>query len=530
MAAVQTTVPLHARGPPTQMRVTNADNVNQVAEPFKPDTFAPPPYEVATNSPTCSTAPAPPMPAVTDASPTSAVPPVSSVPAPSTASAASAASTTSAAPRSPQLTEQQVSQALTKAVESGQDQTEIERLVDQVIDLAGDERRARKLVEAGAIPTLITQFHNLSPNGKGIDRVILALGLLSHDLLSANSIVRTKTAALLMEISKAMRDESVRAYSAWCLGRLIRSDDIATKFIDDNLHELLLGWVGTSQDKTALRCCVWALGTLARTDALAGKLVESRAIPILTEHLQRTAIPGANPEDLGIALFGVARLSRTISFAKALAAAGSVEPMVRSLRDSHDTNVLNWSARAIGCHVRPNSSDVAKMLLEEGVAKGLAQLPSRIPAPHGTDALGSFAFAVERFSCAEWGSGPRKMLVQAGVVDSLLTALRAATDVPDTDPQVHAELAFAISFLGDVGGSAIRKEIRDAGGIDILEQVAKEGPPDVQKASATAIKTVTGNMLTRTTASTKATLSHDWNGGCPEYLLGRPDLKVGAES
>ncbi|CAE6424099.1 unnamed protein product, partial [Rhizoctonia solani] len=367
-----------------------------------------------------------------------------------------------------------ISQSLMAAVNRGIDQAEIRQLVQEVIQLAEDESQARKLVEAGAIPHLITQFKKLSPNGEGINHVILALGLLSHDLLSANSIVRTGTAGQLMEISKAARVDSVRACSAWCLGRMVQSDDIATKFIGDGLPELLISWLSLSDNKDTRRCCAWTLGTLARTDALAGKLVQVGVIPALASHLARVALPDADSEDLCVALFGVARLARTIKFSKALAAAGSVEPMVRTLQQTLDPDVLNWAARAVGCHMRPNSSDMAKILLREGAAEGLAKLPRSIP-PQETDALGSFAFAIARFSCAEWGSTTRKALVQAGVVDALLSALRAASAIPTTNPQVHAELAFAVSFLGDVGGSAIRKEIQDAGGIEILKQVARQG-------------------------------------------------------
>ncbi|QRW07445.1 Serine/threonine-protein kinase [Ceratobasidium sp. AG-Ba] len=426
----------------------------------------------------------------------------------------------------PLNSELSVSQALMAAVNKGTDQAEMGKLVCQVIDMAEDEGQAKKLVEAGAIPTLITRFKDLSPGGEGINHVILALGLLSHDLLSANSVVRTGTATMLMEISKAARDEPVRACSAWCLGRLVHSDDIATRFIRDGLPELLLAWMSTSRDKMTLRSCVWTLGTLARTDALAGKLVDARAIPALATHLQQTAVnvTDADPEDLGVALFGVGRIARTIKFSKALAAAGSVEPMVRTLRQTLDPHVLNWAARAIGCHMRPNSADMAKILLADGAADGLARLPRVIPA-HETDALGSFAFAIARFSCAEWGSGTRKALVQAGVVDALLSALRAASAVPTTNPRVHAELAFAVSFLGDVGGSAIRKEIQDAGGIEILRQVARQGPPDVRKACETAITTITGNVFTRSTASTKTALTHDWSGGCPDYPIIHPDFE-----
>ncbi|CAE7180741.1 unnamed protein product [Rhizoctonia solani] len=417
-----------------------------------------------------------------------------------------------------------ISQSLMTAVNTGKDQAEIGRLIQEVIQLGEDENQARKMVEAGAIPHLITQFQKNLSTGERINDIVMAIGLLSHDLLSANSIIRSGTATLLAEFSKAAQLDPVRACLAWCLGRMIQSDDIAAKFIEDGLPDLLLNWLCISDSKDTQRYSAWVLGTLARTDILAEKLVQKGVIPVLTSHLMKTAVPDADSEDLCVALFGVARLARTIKCSKALAAAGSVEPMVRSLQQSLDPDVLNWSARAIGCHMRPNSSDMAQLLLWEGAAEGLARLPRSIP-PEETEALGSFAFAVARFSCAEWGSGTRKALVRAGVVDALLSALRAASAIHTTNPQVHAELAVAVSFLGDIGGSAIRKEIRDAGGVDILKKVARQGPPDVQKACEMAITVITGNVFTRSSASAKTAFIHDWSGGCPEYPIIHPDFE-----
>ncbi|EUC55759.1 Serine/Threonine-kinase/receptor R831, putative [Rhizoctonia solani AG-3 Rhs1AP] len=404
------------------------------------------------------------------------------------------------------------------------DRVETRRLVQEMVRLGEDDVQARKMVEAGAIPHLITQFQNLLSSGDEIHHVIMAIGILSHDILSAKSIIHSGMATQLMELSKGARADQVRACSAWCLGRMVQSDSIAAKFIEDGFPDLLINWLTMSHNKDARRYCAWALGTLARTDALAGKLVQKGAIPTLTSHLAETAIPEADPEDICVALFGVARLARTVKFSKALAAAGSVEPMVRTLQQSLDPDVLNWSARAIGCHMRPNSSDMAEILLWEGAAQGLAKLPRSIP-PEETEALGSFAFAVARFSCAEWGPGTRKALVGAGVVDALLSALRAASAIPNTDPQVHAELAFAVCFLGDVGGAVIRKEIRDAGGVEILKQVARQVPFDVKKACETAITVLTGNVFARSRASAKTALAHDWSGGCPEYPIIHPDFE-----
>jgi hypothetical protein len=114
--------------------------------------------------------------------------------------------------------------------------------------------------------------------------------------------------------------------------------------------------------------------------------------------------------------------------------------------------------------------------------------------------LGAFAFAIQRFSCAEWGGGTRKALVDAGVVDSLLAALRTAADEPY--PQVHIELAYAIALLSDVGGTSIRKEIVNAGGIEILKQIAAStARVDVGKACNLATTSINGNIWSRNTGS-----------------------------
>ncbi|KAG9097023.1 hypothetical protein FRC06_008038 [Ceratobasidium sp. 370] len=136
--------------------------------------------------------------------------------------------------------------------------------------------------------------------------------------------------------------------------------------------------------------------------------------------------------------------------------------------------------------------------------------------------LEAFAFAIQRFSCAEWGSGTRKALVEAGVVDSLLAALRTASGV--RNPQTHIELALAVSFLGDVGGGPIRKEIVSASGIEILKRVAAEGNVEVAKACGLAITSITGNIFTRNAASAKTAMAHNWSGGCPDMELKQVEM------
>jgi hypothetical protein len=123
--------------------------------------------------------------------------------------------------------------------------------------------------------------------------------------------------------------------------------------------------------------------------------------------------------------------------------------------------------------------------------------------------------------------------MEAGVVDALLAALRTASTEPY--PSVHMELALAVGSLGDIGGGALRKEIINAGGVDILKQVAADGDPAVANACNIAVTAITGNLWSRTagsefysvstmlfilisfTANTKTAMNHNWAGGCPDH-------------
>jgi hypothetical protein len=191
--------------------------------------------------------------------------------------------------------------------------------------------------------------------------------------------------------------------------------------------------------------------------------------------------------------------------------------------------------------MRPNGSDIAKALIDAGSAKALARLP-RLLHPQEVSPLASFAFAIQRFSCAEWGAGTRKALVEAGVVDSLLAALRTSADI--ACPRVHIELALAVSSLGDVGGTSIRKEITKAGGIDILKQVGAASKPEVAKACDLAVKSITGNLWTRNAGTCHSSFGprtsitvfvlfsfdEDGNGSQLEWWLSRVSTSVPGSS
>lgn len=277
---------------------------------------------------------------------------------------------------------------------------------------------------------------------------------------------------------------------------MCRSSTAATSLIKQGLARTLTR-KGLKGNLISSRFSAWCLGIMAYTDDLADTLAAHDAVKASVEHLRFITVePNCEPMDICAAIYVIARLSRTTPLSKSLTKAGCVPLIIQHLATSVDPQVLHWSARAIGCLQRPNAADIAKVLLDAGCAEALARLPRVLPGDV-MEPLCSFGFAIQRLSCAEWGGGIRKALVEAGVVDSLLSALRTSADVPY--PQVHIDLAFAISFLGDVGGTSIRKEIVSAGGIDILKRVGAAGRPEVARACNTAVTSITGNLWTRNT-------------------------------
>ena len=284
------------------------------------------------------------------------------------------------------------------------------------------------------------------------------------------------------------------ALSVWCISRICRSSDVAAGVLKQDLVSALIRKGLTGNFKTS-SLSSWCLGILAFTDHLAEMLAARGVVNASVDHLRRiTANEASDTEDKCAALYAVARIARTIPLAKSLVMAGCVQLIVRHLSRSDDPQILHWSARAIGCLMRPNASDIAKTLLDAGCAKALARIPRVLPI-HEFEPIISFAFAIQRFSVAEWGAGTRKALVEAGVVDALLSVLRASAEAPC--PKVQVELALAVSFLGDIGGSSIRKEIVRAGGVDILQRVGAAGKPEVTKGCNLAVTSITGNVWTR---------------------------------
>ncbi|KAJ6453969.1 hypothetical protein C8R45DRAFT_1065143 [Mycena sanguinolenta] len=401
----------------------------------------------------------------------------------------------------------------------------IDTLLLSVQELAlQSDKHAQKLVAAGAIPPLIVLLKaRAAADGVGLETVLRTLGILIHDSVTANMIYRNKGTMILIELVSAAQADSITALAIWCLSRICRTTEIVSGLLKQtrNLGKLLVAKGLRATMSSTARVAAWCIGTLVRSDAIAEVLADIGMASALCEYVQRCKSRNlngdSNPQDYSAAFFAVARLSRSVKIAKALAKGGCVEILVECLHTAEDPDVLLWSARAVGCLMRPNSSDMAKILLDAGVARGLARLPGILPADE-VNALGAFAFAVQRFSCAEWGGGTRKALVDAGVVDALLAALSCPVD-----PEVHIDLANAISLLSDVGGGAVRREITNAGGIEILNRVGRlAGRVDVVKACNQAATSIVGNVWKRNSASAKAALAHQWSGGCPDYFTRCP--------
>ncbi|KAJ7260467.1 hypothetical protein B0H12DRAFT_1107469 [Mycena haematopus] len=338
----------------------------------------------------------------------------------------------------------------------------------------------------------------------------------SHDTTTANRIHRMGASAALIDIIESSESENITALAMWCLARVCRNVEIANDLLKQNLAKLLVtkGLKGTQ--RTA-GIAGWCLGALICSDRIAETLTEMGFVPSLCENIDRCAKwSGTSPEDYSAAIYAVARISRSVRAAEVLAQSGWAEILASYLMTTNSPMVAFWSARAVGCLLGSDSGDIANVLLDAGVANGLVRLPSILAADE-VEPLGGFAFAVQRLSSADWGGQARKTLVDAGIVEALLNAQITAAD--QRCPEVHIQLAYATARIADVGGAPVRKQIVNAGGVEILKRIESlTVRTDVQTACNLAVKSITGNLWSRNAASSKAALLHDWSGGCPDYL------------
>ncbi|KAL0575728.1 hypothetical protein V5O48_006241 [Marasmius crinis-equi] len=378
-----------------------------------------------------------------------------------------------------------------------------------------------KFVAAGTVPILVTLLKWRSDAGEeGLDSlipVLITLGTLAQDPITSNIMLRTNASNTIMELFLSPSDP-IAVLSVWCLTRATHNVETATGLVKRGLPKLILKYGLRKRQRRPLvaRYAAWCLGNLIHSDLTAELFCSPEHLTEVLQYLEQCSMPGTPSEDTCSALFLLARVSRSVKIAKELTGAGCIRHLAHHLKTSNNPDILRWSARAVGCLMRPNSGEMAKALLRAGVASGLARLPRVLPTDEVMP-LGCFAFAIQRFSYAEWGGGTRKTLVDAGVVDSLLGALRNAAEVPS--PKIHVELALAVSALGDVGGSSVRKEITNAGGLMILKKLASVAGPgtEIAKTCNMAVTSIAGNIFTRHAASARTALSHSWSGGCPEY-------------
>ncbi|KAH8924389.1 ARM repeat-containing protein [Atractiella rhizophila] len=420
--------------------------------------------------------------------------------------------------------------ALARAVSEQEDYSVVDGLlfsVQEQIDIGGraSGEIAQQFVDAGLVQNLDSLLIARGVEGLGLEIVIQTIGYLAQDPPGCLTIVKSHLLSGLLSHLTSPHKAVLKTLTLWVLARLCCTLEIV---------QILQKSLSTSIDALPLVPCLltngfthpaastqaaFILGNTVYNDATADALMNTKGfvdtiVGALRATLTNPSPPAAMEEEVSSYLYVIARTSRSIKIAKTWHAAGVIDLIVRYLNGSDSPRVLHWAARSVGCLMRPNSSDMARALLAAGAARALARLPRVVGLE--VEPLGSLAFAVQRFSAAEWGSGTRKALVAAGVVDSLLSAFRAVASLPV--PEAQAEIAYAISSLCDVGGGELRKEIVRTGGIDVLKRVGDNSPnKDVQKACGLAIQTITGNILTRNTASAKTALNHNWSGGADMF-------------
>lgn len=222
----------------------------------------------------------------------------------------------------------------------------------------------------------------------------------SYDPLSATTIYRTGIVPTLVALFTSTISEHISALAIWSLNRICRTPEIAKGLVKRNLVRLLLH-SGLTSTSIVARTSAWCLGALVQNDSLAETLADMDAIPPIITYLSRkSALADATSDDISSGLFVIARMARSIKLSKALAKAGCIPLLANQLGKSVNPQILQWSARAVGCLMRPNSSDMSKLLLEAGIANGLARLPRVLPTEE-VKPLASFAFAVQRFRCVK---------------------------------------------------------------------------------------------------------------------------------
>ncbi|KAE9410093.1 hypothetical protein BT96DRAFT_1078044 [Gymnopus androsaceus JB14] len=211
-------------------------------------------------------------------------------------------------------------------------------------------------------------------DGLDVEIVLITLGTIAHDSISSNIIWRTNTTMTLIELARSPISE-ISVLSIWCLNQICRSPEIAQELIKtSDIISVLRNRIAFG-DMHSASMAVYCIGNLIQNDSIAEFLAAVDMVPLLVGHLRKATESQPNADHISAGLFSIARMSRSIKLAKVLTKVGCVELISHHLNKSTDPNILNWSTRAVGCLMRPNSSDMARALLDAGVARGLARVP-----------------------------------------------------------------------------------------------------------------------------------------------------------
>ncbi|KDQ56524.1 hypothetical protein JAAARDRAFT_294306 [Jaapia argillacea MUCL 33604] len=354
------------------------------------------------------------------------------------------------------------------------------------------EKAAKHLVMAGVVPDIVKllgQRRELE-DVYGLELILVALGALAWDADTATMIHEQEISPTLIQIIMDSCSDNISSLAIWCMNRMCWSSELASKLIEDDFPSLLVQqYAEIGQLKS--RFSAWFLGSLAYTKAQADILAE-HSIPWSAHYLLAcVSAPRSQSHDTCASLFLVARMARSTSLSQSLVQAGCVPGIVYYLSTSYCPKVLYWSAVAVGCllHLDEQDSDksISDALLEAGVAQALARLPDVLSA-NQVEALTAFAIAVQRVAWAGSRSDSCKALVDAGVVDPLLAALRTAVRIQN--PEVQYELVMAVAILGDFGGWGVRKQLRVGGALDVLDQIRPVGHPHLRQARNKAMGAV----------------------------------------
>ncbi|EEB94449.1 hypothetical protein MPER_06736 [Moniliophthora perniciosa FA553] len=219
-----------------------------------------------------------------------------------------------------------VAGALQAEVKQRRDAQAIDEYLMKIYLLASQsDKMAQKVITAGVIPTLIHLLKTRAAADERLESVLITLGTLAYDPLSANTIYRTDTTTTLIELFSSSESDDVAALALWNLTRLTRTAEIAAGLVKRGLPKQLVerGFRGGPRGASL---SAWCLGNLIHTDSIAEALSDQGIIPDIVDHLRHsTSLVTSTPDDISSGLFVIARVARAIKLAKQLAKAGCVE-------------------------------------------------------------------------------------------------------------------------------------------------------------------------------------------------------------